>query len=275
MKMKILTLLIALAMPVVASASPINLIINGGFEAGNTGFTSDYDFIADPDTTVAGGLILPRRYTIADSTNVNHPFWLDLTGDGQMMVVNGSTLTSNIVWRQEVAVNPFTTYNLGLSLLQQCCIPTWPDNPSNNITVLTLLINNVVIGTHTTTGFGIWEDLARSWFSDGATLAMLEIRNEVGEFQNNDFALDNLSMTEADPTVPEPATRAESTRSPSTNVPFRLLRSRTVIEASATWISAWRREIERWGRYRSQSADRPTTINPAASLIRATGITRG
>ena len=37
--MKILTLPIALAMPVVASASPINLLINGGFEAGNTGFT--------------------------------------------------------------------------------------------------------------------------------------------------------------------------------------------------------------------------------------------
>ena len=118
--MKILTLLIALAMPVVASASPINLIINGGFEAGNTGFTSGYEFIADPDPLV--GLLLPRRYTIADNTNVSHPLWLDLTGDGQMMVVNGSTLTSNIVWRQEVAVDPFTTYNFGASLLQQCCI---------------------------------------------------------------------------------------------------------------------------------------------------------
>ena len=202
--MKILTLLIALAMPVVASASPINLIINGDFEAGNTGFTSDYEFIADPDPLV--GLLLPRRYTIADNTKVNHPWWLDLTGDGQMMVVNGSTLTSNIVWRQEVAVNPFTTYNLGLSLLQQCCIETWPDDPPNNITVLTLLINNAVIGTHTTTGFGIREDLARSWFSGGATLAMLEIRNEVGEFQNNDFVLDNLSMTLDTQAVPEPAT---------------------------------------------------------------------
>ena len=124
-----------------------------------------------------------------------------------MMVVNGSTLTSNVVWRQEVAVNPFTTYNLGLSLLQQCCIEAWPFDPSNDITVLTLLINNVVIGTHTTTGFGIREDLARSWFSGGASLAMLEIRNEVGEFNNNDFVLDNLSMTLDDPTpVPEPAT---------------------------------------------------------------------
>ena len=123
-----------------------------------------------------------------------------------MMVVNGSTLTSNILWRQTVAINPFTTYDLGLSLLQQCCIASWPDDPANNITVLTLLINNVVIGTHTTTIFGIWEDLARSWFSGGATLAMLEIRNEVGEFENNDFVLDNLSMVEAQ--VPEPASLA-------------------------------------------------------------------
>ena len=57
--MKILTLLIALAMPVVASAGPINLIINGGFEAGNTGFTSDYEFIAAPDPPFLGASSSP------------------------------------------------------------------------------------------------------------------------------------------------------------------------------------------------------------------------
>ena len=153
------------------------------------------------------GLFVPRRYTIADNTKVNHPFWLDLTGDGQMMVVNGATLTSQTVWRQEVAVNPFSTYSFGASLLQQCCVASWPGDPSANITILTFLINNIVIGTHTTTGFGIGYRLATSWNAGGATLAMLQIRNEISELQNNDFVLDNLSMTLDEGTpVPEPAT---------------------------------------------------------------------
>ena len=203
--MKILTLLIALAMPVVASASPINLIINGGFEAGNTGFTSDYEFVSDPDPVL--GLWENRTYTIASNTKVNHPWWLDLTGDGQMMVVNGSTGSSDVVWSQTVAVSPCTTYNFGASLLQQCCIDAWPDDRSLNITILRFLINDTLIGIHTTTDFGVWEALSTSWFSDDAALAKLEIRNTVLGRQNNDFILDNLSMTLDDPTpVPEPAT---------------------------------------------------------------------
>jgi hypothetical protein len=186
------------AMSTSALATPINLITNGGFEQGDTGFDSDYQF--------GSNLVAPNRYTIADNTKVDHPWWLNLTGDGLMMVVNGSTLTSNTVWSQEVEVSPFTTYNFGASLLQQCCVVDWPHDPSRNITVLTFLINDVVIGTHTTTGYGSWANLTTSWFSDNASLANLVIRNEVGELQNNDFVLDNLSMTLDDPTVPEPAT---------------------------------------------------------------------
>jgi len=203
--MKILALVIALGMPVVASASPINMIVNGGFEAGNTGFTSDYEFVSDPGPVL--GLWENQTYTVASNTKVNHPWWLNLTGDGQMMVVNGSTKSSDIVWSQTVAVNPFNTYNFGASLLQQCCIDTWPDDRSLNITVLRFLINDTLIGIHTTSSFGVWQALSTSWFSDNAALAKLEIRNTVIGLQNNDFVLDNLSMTLADPTpVPEPAT---------------------------------------------------------------------
>src|SRR5262249_9477766 len=84
-----------------------NLLLNGDFEAGNTGFTSDY--------TYSPGDISPEgTYNIVRNPHDSHPggasFGDHTSGTGLMLAANGASNTNLVVWRQSVAVVPNTTY---------------------------------------------------------------------------------------------------------------------------------------------------------------------
>jgi hypothetical protein len=82
-----------------------NLIVNGDFEAGGSGFYSDY---------TANGLGPPGCYAIGPNPHNYHPgavsYGDHTSGAGNMMIVNGATLTNCIVWAQTVEVSPHTPY---------------------------------------------------------------------------------------------------------------------------------------------------------------------
>src|SRR5690606_8896089 len=90
-----------------------NVVVNGDFSQGQTGFQSDYV----PGTGGSFGLLsLEGTYAVTSNSNnvhTNFAFCYDHTqgnASGSMLVVNGASAASQNVWRQIVNVQPNTTY---------------------------------------------------------------------------------------------------------------------------------------------------------------------
>ncbi len=169
-----------------------NLVVNGDFESGNTGFTTGYG----PGVGGAFGL-LTNAGTYAITTNPQnvHNNFVNCadhgtTGPGNMMVVNGSTTPNTQVWGQTIAVSPNMDYNFS----------TWVTSVENvnaaNVSHLQFYINGVQIGavfSPTLTGCD-WQQFFELWNSGAATSANISIvaQNISG---NNDFAIDDISFS--------------------------------------------------------------------------------
>ena len=106
--------LLLCAVPV--SANGPNLIVNGDFEAENTGFTTEYTYL-DPAVTGPWTLGPPYMYTVGTDPHLYHSAWASFgdhtTGTGKMMIVNGSSngYPPEVVWAQNVSL---------------ACVPTYP-----------------------------------------------------------------------------------------------------------------------------------------------------
>ncbi len=74
--------------PQPGSTCGTNIIVNGDFEAGNTGFLSQYTFV--PNGPANNELIPEGRYTIAANANTTHPQFQGTGRSGNFMVVNGN-----------------------------------------------------------------------------------------------------------------------------------------------------------------------------------------
>ena len=197
-----LFLLAALLLTSNVSAAPINLITNGDFDGGYSGFSTDYfvgkDTAADDDLWAAG------MVGIDDSAIGRHPYWVtngDQSGAGNMLLVNGRTDAESTVWRQDVAVEQNHGYSWTTWAMNLCCRTgiLEGDGPT-----LQFLVNGLLLGAFTTDGPGVWESVGFFFESGLSTLAVLEIRNTTTTFHGNDFALDTLAVTD-DGAVPEPA----------------------------------------------------------------------
>lgn len=87
-------------------ASARNFVVNGGFSAGNKGFTTGYKYV--PAATDA--LLVESNYTLARDTR--DPYILNTkgitnykdhtTGDGLFFLVNGAKNRNSLVWEQTV-----------------------------------------------------------------------------------------------------------------------------------------------------------------------------
>ena len=171
----------------VKPASSENLIFNGNFSLGNSGFNTNYQFLAT--TTPAGA---QKTYGISTNAQLWFPAFsscTDHTGGGNMMVVDGSTqnLGTDKVWAQTISVVPGQTYTFKY-WLQTVAMP----NPA----IIDVVINGTVIGTATaaTTACG-WTEYSYTWPSGTATLADISLINRNVNGTGNDFAIDDLSFT--------------------------------------------------------------------------------
>ena len=118
-----LALVVGLSIPMAMPAMAANpdLIVNGSFTAGNTGFTTDYTFL-DPSNTGVWTLGPPYMYTVGTNPGLYHSAWMPgfgdhTTGTGKMMIVNGSSngAPPEVVWAQDVTLpvcDPVSTYPL-------------------------------------------------------------------------------------------------------------------------------------------------------------------
>jgi len=160
-----------------------NLVINGDFSAGNTGFTSDYTFTTNGFPAAMYGVgpnpavWLPNAPACTDHTS----------GNGNMMMVNGADQAGVKVWSQIITVTPNTSY----------AFSTWLENiTSVNPAVLQFSINGQQLGNQMTanTVDCIWDQFYTVWNSGNATTAVISIVNMNTLFSGNDFALDDISF---------------------------------------------------------------------------------
>jgi len=157
------------------------LVVNGDFEAGNTGFSTQYIY-----TTT--DLVPEGTYAVVTDPNPLHPAFIGndhTTGSGNFMAVNGSINPGFKVWCQTVSVIPNTDYNFS----------TW---------ISTLVVSSpaeledgVLLGTPITapSALNTWTQFFATWNSGTATSVEICIVNANIAAGGNDFGLDDISFT--------------------------------------------------------------------------------
>ena len=161
-----------------------NLIVNGSFADGNTGFNTEY--------TDSGGNSWPGgsfEYAIVD--NDGH------SGDGRSLYGNSvnhaSTTTGNqllfpVIWSQSVSVTPGETYDFSAWVKET--------SSSTNPSILEFTINSEVVGE--ITAAGSWRQFASTWNSGSSVQAEIMIVEVGARTQTpgggNDFAIDDIEF---------------------------------------------------------------------------------
>lgn len=161
-----------------------NLVVNGDFQMGNTGFTSDH--VYNPIE-----LYLPGTYAIVESptvVNSNFPPCDDHSpGIGNMMIINGSTTPNQNVWCQTISVTPNTDYVFGGWI--GTIVPF-------SLAQLTVFVNGTQVGgpySGNSTPCS-WTPFETPFNSGAASTITICIRNQNTANLGNDFALDDLFL---------------------------------------------------------------------------------
>ncbi len=164
-----------------------NLVNNGDFELGNTGFYSAYGYNSN--------LIPNDLYYVGINPQTYHPGFYachdHTSGNGKMMIVNGGTSNTEILWRETINVKPNTDYLLSY----------WLENISSITTVLAelqFMINGNLIGSVYTCPSNqcIWGQFSEQWNSGNITSAVISIVDQNTQPGGNDFGLDDINIAE-------------------------------------------------------------------------------
>lgn len=162
-----------------------NLIVNGDFSAGNTGFTSQYIY-ATINTTEGEYAVgpNPQTWNSATSNCRDHT-----SGNGNMLLVNGNPVADEKVWTQTVNVIPNTNY----------AFSTWIQSISAaNPAQLQFSINGKDMANAITASMPAcnWLQFYTTWNSGNNTTARISIVNKNTIRAGNDFALDDISFAQ-------------------------------------------------------------------------------
>ena len=165
-----------------------NLVTNGNFEANQSGFYSELNFLTPNNPTAMQG-------AFGITTNAN--FWepsfsscVDHTlgnGTGYMLVVDGSTFGNLPVWKQTLAVQPNTTYTFRYFAQSLS---------ANSPAILHSDINGVTLGIDTLTSTTCsWQMFTYSWNAGQDTLCTLTLTDLNQGANGNNFAIDDISFS--------------------------------------------------------------------------------
>ncbi|MEO1436388.1 MAG: CUB domain-containing protein, partial [Bacteroidota bacterium] len=165
-----------------------NLVQNGNFEQGNTGFTSDY---GPPQGGAFGPLSVPGTYDIDTdpaNTHINFASCQDnsTVGIGQMLIANGSQNAGDNIWCQTVDVVPGNDYiysAFGASVV--------PGTPA----ILELTIDGASVSTLALSSTTCdWTFFGANVNSGASTQVQLCITNLETADGGNDFAIDDIEF---------------------------------------------------------------------------------
>ena len=167
-----------------------NLITNGNFEAGNSGFTSDYQYFNPTNTAFlqkAYGVVSnPNAWEIGFTSCPDHT-----TGTGKMIVVDGSNVNigNNKFWKQTIPVSAGQNYTFSY-WVQSLSAP--------NYASIVVKVNGVTIGTDSAPSVitcGNWVQYTYTWSSGVSTTAQISMEDTVFIAPGNDFAIDDIAFT--------------------------------------------------------------------------------
>lgn len=198
------------AFALMAGTSFAVTIFTSDFEAGNTGFTSAYTYhaydpLTDPDDEYdfPFGLYNEGYYAVGTSPSLYHPSWANFgahTGT-QMMIVNGDRQADVEVWAA-----PVTPNSLAVTAGQQYIFSAWlasvyPGSPAT----LAFSINGTQVNGdfELSSTVGTWQQFSQVWTADANGWADISIINRNTDYDGNDFAIDDITMSTV---VPEPGT---------------------------------------------------------------------
>jgi gliding motility-associated-like protein len=169
------------------NVSPLNLVINGDFENGNTGFTSSY--LHSPGSN---GLWNEGTYAITNDSHFNHNNFFcnqdHTSGSTNFMAVNGAGQANVVVWSTEIDIDANTEYEFS----------TWvaslsPISPAT----LQFSINGILLGQpfHASAIPCEWNKFFELWNSGTNTSAIISIVNQNTNTNGNDFAFDDINFS--------------------------------------------------------------------------------
>jgi hypothetical protein len=197
---------LALATSAAGSASAgANLVVNGDFSAGNTGFSAGYTLTTMTPQLFQNGV--HGIYAVLPIGDVNgqaaYGDWHNVTtdpfgGNGNVYAADGATDANVVVWSETVTVKPNTNYDFSFyaaEISNACC-----SNASLAPTVSGT--DGTALGLN-----GGWQQNAAFVWNSGsnttATLSMIDTNTD-GSF--NDFVLTDISFSSVG--VPEPSSWA-------------------------------------------------------------------
>jgi parallel beta-helix repeat protein len=164
-----------------------NIIVNGDFEAGNTGFTTQYNYSP-------GDIGPAQSYDVVDNPAHSRPHDINpvsygdhTTGSGLMLAVNGAAQANVTVWGQSLTVTPHTDYAFSLWM------SSWF---AASFATFDITFNGVSIGTPTAPSTtAVWQQFGTTWNSGTTTALTIGITDTNTDPDGNDFALDDISLT--------------------------------------------------------------------------------
>ncbi len=166
-----------------------NLITNGDFGAGDTGFTSDY--VDYTGILPMPGPLTPGPYQIINASNIPNATgsgdWTTVVtdpfgGDGNVLVADGDETGTNRVWDQMVNVTPNASYAFSFYSVDL-------NTERFNDAVLAVIANGTQIGTVDTVGH--WQFASFQWTAGAADTSVdLSLVDLNSNTDWNDFAID-------------------------------------------------------------------------------------
>lgn len=205
---------IAAGLVAAGSASATELLTNGNFDQGATGFYSEYAY--SPPNGSGTNLYPEATYDVTTDAHADHPAFASFAdhtgaaGGGMMMVINGSSTPDAIIWSEgDVgggapligAANTEYAFSFWLASV-------YPASPAN----LQLWVNGVAVPGETFAALGgeqalgQWQEFTYAGVTGANGLQSISLTNKNLEPNGNDFALDDMSLQGV--AVPEPTSWA-------------------------------------------------------------------
>jgi len=164
-----------------------NLIGNGDFESGTSGFFSDYGY----STSNTSGAQF--AYGVVD----NPKSWFtdfivskDHSGIGKMLVADGATTPNKVIWSQSLPVEINHLYTF--SFWAQNLVANSPAQFQVLINGTAIIVSPISATNGATSG---WTQVIGTWNSNSETIATIKIIDSNIIASGNDFALDDISFS--------------------------------------------------------------------------------
>ncbi len=170
------------SVPPAGSTCGTNIITNGDFEAGNTGFVSQYVFVANGPAN--NELIPEGYYSVAANANTLHPQFTGTGRSGQFMVVNGNEVENpNLTFTSVGASCSQNNGSINLTVTNFTTPITYSWTSPNGFTATTQDINNLASGNYivsVTSGACVALGSVNVGFSNQPTLSLTTIPSSCG-----------------------------------------------------------------------------------------------